>query len=84
MTAAEALKQAGFIGLRGGRPVDQLAIARDLEREQLRPRRQRHGPLRIGIHGVFAMLLVPLRDARVVVHVFHDLPPAHAGVVRAE
>src|SRR6266403_3311827 len=42
-----------------------------------------HGPaLRVDI--VLAVLLVPLRDGRVLIHVLDDFPPADARVVRAE
>src|SRR5437763_495029 len=37
-----------------------------------------------GVDFVFAVILVPLGDGRILVHIFDDLPPAHAGVVGAE
>src|SRR5215204_307544 len=38
----------------------------------------------LGVDGVAAVLLVPLGEARRLVHVLDDLPPADAGVIRAE
>src|SRR5437899_7859918 len=40
--------------------------------------------LALGVNLVFAVGLVPLGDRRILVHVFDDLAPADAGVVRAE
>ncbi len=58
------------------RPLDQPAVARNPQRHGLRPVRQRHRLARVRINRVLAVLLVPLRDRRVLVHVLHDLPPA--------
>src|SRR5207245_10089437 len=38
----------------------------------------------LGVDFVFAVILVPLGNGRVLVHVFDDLAPAHARVVGAE
>src|SRR5580700_6716320 len=38
----------------------------------------------LGVDFVFAVVLVPLGDRRVFVHVLDDLAPAYAGVVSAE
>src|ERR1700753_2318136 len=38
----------------------------------------------LGVNLMLAVVLVPLRDSRVLVHVLDDLAPAHTGVVRAE
>src|SRR5258708_7127104 len=40
--------------------------------------------LALGVNLVLPVILVPLGDGRVLVHVFDDVAPAHAGVVRAE
>jgi len=40
--------------------------------------------LALRVDFVFAVILVPLGDGRVLVHVFNDLPPAYTGIVRAE
>src|SRR6267143_1528131 len=40
--------------------------------------------LALGVDLVLPVILVPLGDGRVLVHVFDDVAPAHAGVVRAE
>src|SRR5882757_1626321 len=40
--------------------------------------------LALGVNLVLAMVLVPLGHSRVLVHVFDDVAPAHASVVRAE
>src|SRR5260370_10444422 len=40
--------------------------------------------LALGVDLVLAMVLVPLGDSGVLVHVFDDLAPADSGVVRAE
>src|SRR6267154_372584 len=40
--------------------------------------------LALGIDFMLAVRLVPLGHGRVLMHVLDDLPPAHAGVVRAE
>ena len=40
--------------------------------------------LAFGVDFVLAVRLVPLGHGRVLVHVLDDLPPSHAGVVRAE
>src|SRR5262249_8136321 len=39
--------------------------------------------LALGVDFVFAVILVPLRDGRVLVHVFDDLTPSHTSVVSA-
>src|SRR5688572_22852892 len=80
----EIVEGDGFVHLRCWRPIDELTVTWDLERQELRPRRQRHRFLRVRIHGMLAVLFIPIRDARVVMHVLDDLPPADAGVVGAE
>src|SRR5882762_6618049 len=40
--------------------------------------------LALGVNLVLSVVLVPLGDGRVLVHVFDDVAPAHTGVVRAE
>ena len=80
----EIVEHAAVLALRRGRPIDELAVAWNLQCEQLRTGRQRDRLLRVGVHRVLAVFFIPIRDARVVMHVFHDLPPAHAGVVGAE
>src|SRR5215510_14355047 len=37
-----------------------------------------------GVNGVALVLLIPIFEVGGLVHVFDDLPPAHAGVVGAE
>src|SRR5882757_9254502 len=40
--------------------------------------------LALGVNLVLAVVLVPLGDGRVLVHVLDDVAPSHTGVVRAE
>ena len=66
-----------------GRPLDEPAVLRNVQRHGLTDR-QRHGLARVGVDGVLAVLAIPVGDGRVLVHLLDDLPPADAGVVGAE
>src|SRR5260221_9639763 len=71
-------------GLPAWRPFHKPAILGDLQGEWLGALGKRERLARVRIHGMLAVLAVPLRDSGVLVHVLDDLPPAHARVVRAE
>src|SRR5438874_13782859 len=79
----------GLAGRRGRRdslrrPLLEAAVARDVERDRPRACRQRHRLVRVRVDRMLPVLLVPVGHLRVLVHVLDDLPPADAGVVRAE
>src|SRR5208337_1291408 len=74
-----------FLGSRQGNVVLQVTNARRVigVNDQRVLVRVQVDTLALGIDFVLAVVIVPLRDGRVLVHVFNDVAPADAGVVRA-